>query len=88
VAASETLTGRTLKPTSVPLDAGDYTLAIDIGHYIPLYESTCANPYERKFTIAPGGQLKFKAAVKSVKIVDNGTSTNSLGEDRIALAEK
>ncbi|HMB48767.1 MAG TPA: hypothetical protein VKN63_10865 [Afifellaceae bacterium] len=44
MAASETLTGRTLKPIFVPLDAGDYTLAIDIGNYIPLYESACATP--------------------------------------------
>jgi hypothetical protein len=85
---AKTVTGKTLDPVFVALGPGNYTLTIDIGSYIPLYESACANPYERKFTIAPSSQLKFTAAVKSVKVADNGTTTSSPAKDCIALAEK
>ncbi|MEL7043309.1 MAG: hypothetical protein AAGL90_17455 [Pseudomonadota bacterium] len=84
---SEAETGNSTAPVFLKLQAGEYTLQLDIGAYLPSHSEACEGVYSKSFELRNGETKSFTATVLMSNVADDGQSAGN-PEDEDCIREK
>ena len=79
------LTGDTLEPVFMKVKPGNYTVKLELGSYLPVYDQTCGRIYERAIEVPKSEKPGFTAIVRSAEADAAGSGLGIASGECIAL---